>query len=241
MPKDRNKFGIFARMKTNLLIKTACAALALLLCGTASARPISPDDWTAEDHSGRMELRVEGDTLDIVSPKGVTLWYRPRLEGDYEISYRACVCMQEGPHDRLGDLNCFWGANDPVSPDDLFARGAWRNGIFPRYKTLTLFYVGYGGNNNTTTRFRRYYGAGEDCPDATARPVIREYLDPDHLLHPNRWLHIVIRVEQGMTTYSVDGEELFRLTVEPGACDGHFALRLLENHVRIAGFEVKPL
>ncbi len=188
-----------------------------------------------------MELRLESDTLDIVSPAGVTLWYRPRLEGDYEISYHACVCMQGGPHDRLSDLNCFWGAADPVSPDDLFARSAWRNGIFPRYKTLTLFYVGYGGNNNSTTRFRRYYGADEECPDATARPVIREYSDPDHLLRPNRWLHIVIRVEQGATTYTVDGEELFRQEVGPGTCDGHFGLRLLENHVRIAGFEVKPL
>ncbi len=228
-------------MKTKLRIELTALALALLSGGMASARPLTPGDWKAEDHSGRMELRLESDTLDIVSPAGVTLWYRPRLEGDYEISYHACVCMQGGPHDRLSDLNCFWGAADPASPDDLFARSAWRNGIFPRYKTLTLFYVGYGGNNNSTTRFRRYYGADEECPDATARPVIREYSDPDHLLRPNRWLHIVIRVEQGATTYTVDGEELFRQEVGPGMCDGHFGLRLLENHVRIAGFEAKPL
>ena len=51
----------------------------------------------------------------------------------------------------------------------------------------------------------------------------------------------MIRVEQGATTYTVDGEELFRQEVGPGTCDGHFGLRLLENPVRIAGFEVKPL
>ncbi len=204
-----------------------------------SARPISLQEWKAEDHSDRMSLRLENDTLDIISPMGVTLWYLPRLEGDYEISYHACVRMQDGPCDRLSDLNCFWGAVDPSHPDDLFARSGWRHGIFPRYKTLTLFYVGYGGNRNTTTRFRRYYGLGENCGDETTRPVIGEYTDPDHLLKPNRWLHISIRVENGTTTYSVDGEELFRLSVEPGACDGNFGLRLLQNHVLITEFEIR--
>ena len=93
-------------MKTKLRIELTALALALLSGGMASARPLTPGDWKAEDHSGRMELRLESDTLDIVSPAGVTLWYRPRLEGDYEISYHACVCMQGGPHDRLSDLNC---------------------------------------------------------------------------------------------------------------------------------------
>ena len=34
----------------------------------------------------------------------------------------------------------------------------WRNGEFKNYNTLDLYYVGYGGNDNGTTRFREYHG-----------------------------------------------------------------------------------
>ena len=57
-------------MKTKLRIELTALALALLSGGMASARPLTPGDWKAEDHSGRMELRLESDTLDIVSPAG---------------------------------------------------------------------------------------------------------------------------------------------------------------------------
>ena len=40
----------------------------------------------------------------------------------------------------------------PRHPDDFFARSAWRNGEFKNYNTLDLYYVGYGGNDNGTTR-----------------------------------------------------------------------------------------
>ena len=55
------------------------------------------------------------------------------------------------------------------------------------------FYVGYGGNDNTTTRFRRYYGQFYDIDEARINPLIKEYTDPVHLLKPNRWYHIRIR------------------------------------------------
>ena len=48
-------------------------------------------------------------------------------------------------------------------------------GIFQRYKSLTLMYVGYGGNHNSTTRFREYFGQGMDTKDDVTRPVIKEY------------------------------------------------------------------
>jgi len=50
------------------------------------------------------------------------------------------------------------------------------------------------------------------------------------LLIPNKWYDIKIRVEKGITTYSVNGEELFRLPVKENEGDGYFGLRLLENH-----------
>ena len=97
------------------------------------------------------------------------------------------------------------------------------------------------GNYNSTTRFREYFGQGMDTKDDVARPVIKEYTDEAHLLKPNRWMNIRIRVEEGVTTYSVDGEELFRYAVKEGQCDGNFGLRLLENHVQVTGFRVKKI
>ena len=148
---------------------------------------IALKNWTIEDHSGEVKIIVSGDTLEITAPKGLTLWYNQRLTSDYEISYRVKMLMQGGKYDRLSDLNCFWGANDPEHPGNLFARSEWRNGIFQHYKTLSLFYVGYGGNHNSTTRFRQYFAKAADTSDAIARPVIKEYTDKSHLLFPNKW------------------------------------------------------
>lgn len=198
-------------------------------------------NWTVEDHSGEMQIIVSGDTLDITAPKGFTLWYNKRLTGDYEITYQVKVLMQNGKYDRLSDLNCFWGANDPEHPGDLYAQAAWRNGIFQHYKSLKLFYVGYGGNHNSTTRFRQYYGGGPSLNDSIARPVIKEYTDTGNLLFPNQWYRIQIRVKNGITTYHVNGKELFRLTIKEGEGDGHFGLRLLQNHVLFTDFRIKSI
>lgn len=197
-----------------------------------------PEQWLAEDHSGSMQINVSGDTLEVTAPKGLTLWYKKRLTGDYEIRYDAKVVMQGGKYDRLSDLNCFWGANDPQHPGNLFARSRWRNGIFGNYKTLKLFYVGYGGNHNSTTRFRQYFGGGADMSDSLVRPVIKEYTDPQHLLLPNKWYHIRIQVKKGKTSFYVNNEMLFQLPTKDGEGDGHFGLRLLSNHVLFAGFRV---
>lgn len=81
---------------------------------------IALKNWTIEDHSGEVKIIVSGDTLEITAPKGLTLWYNQRLTSDYEISYRVKMLMQGGKHDRLSDLNCFWGANDPGTPRQSF-------------------------------------------------------------------------------------------------------------------------
>ena len=197
--------------------------------------------WKIEDESHALQIIEHADTLELIVPGGLTLWSSQRLTGDYEISYHICMVMKGGRHDRLSDLNCFGAANDPKHPDDLFARSQWRNGVFKNYNTLNLFYVGYGGNDNTTTRFRRYYGQFYDVDEARIKPLIKEYTDPVHLLKPNQWYYIQIRVQDNCTTFLVDGEELFRLPLEAGAGDGHFGLRLLQNHVRFTNFRIEHL
>lgn len=196
------------------------------------------DQWLAEDHSGHLSISISGDTLDITTPKGLTLWYKKRLTGEYEIHYNAKVIMQGRKHDRLSDLNCFWGANDPEHPDHLFARSQWRNGVFANYKTLKLFYVGYGGNHNSSTRFRQYLGSSPDTDDSRARPVIQEYTDKQHLLAPNQWYHIRIQVKKGTTHFFVNDELLFSHPLKEKENEGHFGLRLLSNHILFTGFQV---
>ena len=114
--------------------------LALTLCTTAAAQISYP--WISEDSSGRATVAQEdGDTLDIASPDGLTLWLDSCLRGTYTVSFRAQV-LTGCDSCRLSDLNCFWAARDPEHPDDFFARSAWRQGWFDRYNTLCLFYVG---------------------------------------------------------------------------------------------------
>ena len=227
-------------MKRNNLYKLVSGSILMLLPLMVQAQ-IALKNWTIEDHSGEVKIIVSGDTLEITAPKGLTLWYNQRLTGDYEICYRVKMLVQGGKYDRLSDMNCFWGANDPEHPGNLFARSEWRNGIFQHYKTLSLFYVGYGGNHNSTTRFRQYFAKAANTSDAIARPVIKEYTDKSHLLFPNKWYDIQIRVEKGITTYRINGEELFRLTIKDNEGDGHFGLRLLENHTLFTNFQVKSL
>lgn len=196
-------------------------------------------DWFVEDSSGKVQVTLDQDTMDIVSPDGLTFWYKERLTGNYEVSYKVKMIMTQGEYDRLSDLNCFWGANDPQYPENFFARSQWRGGIFRNYNTLNLYYVGYGENNNTTTRFREYHGKYYDTDETKIKPLLKEYTDDAHLLKPNQWYEICIRVENGLTTFCVNGEELFNLPLEGGKGDGHFALRLLQNHVRFTDFRVK--
>lgn len=221
-------------------IHTLLLGLSLLFSYSANAQ-VSLKNWTIEDHSANARIVVSEDTLDITAPKGFTLWYNQRLTGEYEIHYRAKVLTQGDKYDRLSDLNCFWAANDPLHSQDIFARSKWRHGIFQHYKSLNLFYVGYGGNNNSTTRFRQYFATDADTDDSKARPVIKEYTDKQHLLLPNQWYDIRICVMKDYTSYNVNGEELFRLPIKGNTGDGHFGLRLFENHVLFTNFQVIPI
>lgn len=195
-------------------------------------------DWVVEDSSAKVEITCRKDTMDIVSPDGLTLWYKHRPTGDYEITYQVQVVMEGGMYDRLSDLNCFWGADDPLHPDRFFERSAWRNGEFKRYNTLDLYYVGYGGNENKTTRFREYHSEYYGKDEAKIKPLIKEYTDAAHLLKPNCWYQVRIQVADGVTVFAMNGEELFRLPVEADKGDGYFALRLWKNHVRFTDFDV---
>lgn len=60
-------------------------------------------------------------------------------------------------------------------------------------------------------------------------------------LFPISGIRFALNVEKGITTYSVNGEELFRYVLTGGEGDGHFGLRLLQNHVLFTDFKVTTL
>ena len=70
--------------------------------------------WRIEAESPLTRVLLRGDTLDITSPKGLSLWWNKPLTAPCIISYRACVVMENGPYDRLSDLNCFWMVSSPL-------------------------------------------------------------------------------------------------------------------------------
>ena len=109
--------------------------------------------WRIESE-GPHRLEFRGDTAEITAPKGLTLWRREKMSGRTVIEYDAQV-VTEREGDRLSDLNCFWMATDP-SARDIWQRAAKRGGVFANCYGLRLYYMGYGGNYNSTTRFRRY-------------------------------------------------------------------------------------
>lgn len=204
--------------------------LSLAAC-TDGTQSLSPENfekfWTVESESPDYEVNLHDDYCEIVAPKGLTLWYNEKLSGDVAIEYDALV-YDELEADRLSDLNCFWMATDPKA-DDVFARSGERNGVFANCAQLKLYYVGYGGNHNSTTRFRRY--TGEPGP-----AIIREYTDEAHLLKPNHWYHIKLVCDGGKVQYWIDGELLFDYTDEDPYTEGWFGFRTTLSRTAIKNF-----
>lgn len=192
--------------------------------------------WKIESESPDYKVTFIGDTAEIVSPKGLTLWRKEKMNGRVTIEYDACVVVEkEG--DRLSDLNCFWMASDPTCPDNIWKREKWRNGIFLNCYSLQLYYMGYGGNYNSTTRFRRYDGNEAGITDPKVRPAIwKEYTDADHLLKANHWYHIKITNEDNRISYYIDGKQLVDFRDAEPLTEGWFGFRTTLSRTRITNF-----
>src|SRR5690606_3213501 len=197
------------RMRFRLLPLLALSVLTLSAASdshrTTFDKPGDVADWVVEQQPGG-SVRIADGALVIDDEAGCTVWFKRELHAPLRIRYQATVTSAG----RVSDLNCFWMASDPDHPGDLFASGHGRTGKFATYDQLRLYYVGYGGNANSTTRFRRYDGTG-------ARP-----LSPDHdltanefMLIPDHTYTIELTVDKaGKVTYTRDGEVLFSI-VDP--------------------------
>jgi hypothetical protein len=181
-------------------------------------------------------INAANGVLDIDVPAGVTLWFKPRLEGPVVIEFDATAVAEGGPNDHVSDLNVFWMANNADHSAPVFTRK--RSGAFAEYNDLLMYYVGLGGNRNTTTRFRRYIG------DPVTRPLLPEHdlRTPAAMLVPNRKQRITLVANGGTIEYRRDGELLFRLDDPNPYVNGWFALRTTASHLRIERLRIhRPL
>ena len=152
------------------------------------------------------------------------------------ITYDAFIIENSGPHDRVSDMNCFWMANDLDNPTNLFANSKKRRGKFSNYDALRLYYMGVGGNDNGTTRFRRYVGNGE-------RPLLPEYdfKDPKYMLRPNQVYHIKIIAYENVIRYYRNDVLMVDFLDNDPYTSGFFGFRTVNNHMTIDNFKVYQL
>jgi len=174
---------------------------------------------TIDTRAGRLLMDVDG---------GATVWLDKPLSGNVLIAFTRRVVVEGGRNDRLSDLNVFWMARDP-GREYLFTR----SGRFEDYDDLALYYVGIGGNRNTTTRLRRY--------DDGRRELVGEFLDAPHLLVPNRDYRIEIAVFDGCTRVRVDGVDWFTYRDPRPLTQGYFGLRTTWSRQTVGDLTIQRL
>jgi hypothetical protein len=230
-----------SRISTSALIALACVAL----CGCA-ARPefgavlftdhfdAGLDNWQIEaEKPGRIE--AANGVLDIDVPAGATLWFKPKLQSPVAIEFEATAVSAGGPNDQVSDLDVFWMANNPDGAEPVYATA--RSGAFAQYNNLRAYYVGLGGNRNTTTRLWRYVS------DPSNRPLL-----PQHdlsarsaMLMPNRQQTIVLIANGRTVEFRRDGQPLLRMSDPAPYTSGWFALRTTYSHLRIRDLRIYRL
>jgi rhamnogalacturonan endolyase len=191
------------------------------------AKPIDTALWRVElENSPGSSVNAENNKLVLNTGAGVTVWLKRKLLGNVLITYDRKVITGGGPFDRLSDLNQFFMASEPQGQGL-----AVRNGQLDEYNAMKLYYVGMGGNSNTTTRFRKYDGSGN-------RNLLAEYKDREHLLAANEIYHIEIEVRNGEVSYSVNGKQFFTFSDKEPLTEGYFGFRATKSHQEISNVKI---
>jgi hypothetical protein len=185
--------------------------------------------WVVEQQPGGTVTAKDGHLI-IDDAGGCTVWLRRELEVPVLITYVARVSSAS----RVSDLNCFWMATDPAAPGgEVLATSARRTGALAEYDALRLYYVGAGGNANTTTRFRRYTGTGE-------RPLLPEHdlRDRRFLLRGNQTYHVILLAAGGRVQYLRDGVVFFDYADPQPLTTGRFGFRTVHSRIELRHFRV---
>ena len=189
--------------------------------------------WAIEAEKPATVSATNG-ALDIVAPAGFTAWFKRELIGSISITYEAQAVSEGGPFDRVSDLNAFWMAREVDGGSPLEHP---RSGAFAEYDTLKTYYVGQGGNANSTTRFRRYVGQVGD------RPMLpqHDHTAADEMLTPNHWTAVRLVADGQRIEYWSDARRLFEHRDPAPYTRGWFGIRTTQSHLRIRNFQVFSL
>ena len=208
--------------------------------------------WQVEAQDPATTVSAAGGVLDVYSPEGVTLWFRHRLSGNYEIRFRATPVQESFKNypERFSDLNVFWNAAVPGTQEGDPTQ-AGLNGALASYNGLHLYYVGFGANGNQTTRLRKYDGTAQ-------RPQLAGYATPAEATADDRLgdlpayarlsagkpvdIRIVSRqadaAGQGLLQFYADGHLIFEYRDGTPYEAGWFAFRTTKSHFRLQNFSV---
>jgi Domain of unknown function (DUF6250) len=189
--------------------------------------------WIVELEQGGSVMAERG-ALEIDVPAGATLWFKQELNSPVAITFEATAVDAEGPNDRVSDINTFWMARNRDGAAPFKQR---RSGAFAEYNDLLTYYVGLGGNWNTTTRFRRYIGHAE------LRPLLPEHdlSSPDALITANQKQTIVLVANENRIEYWRDGVRLLQYDDPAPYTRGWFAIRTTRSHLRIEQLRIHRL
>lgn len=205
----------------------------LLLLLTLLPLTMLAQQWEVEAEDASSVVKWNGTTADIIAPKGLSLWCKELMTGNVIIEYEARIVADkrfrnEKGEMRVSDLNCFWMAD----------KCGGCGGKFVDNYALAMYYFGYGGNWNTTTRFRRYDGDARGVESADYRPrILKEYTDKSHLLTPNKWYKIRLEQVDGRARYYIDGECLVDYVDPQPLTQGYFAFRTTMAHAQLRNFK----
>ena len=194
--------------------------------------------WKVEAEDPSSTVTWKNGTASIFAPQGLTLWCEEKMSGNVVIEYEARIVESRSlrpthkdsastNNSRISDLNCFWMAHQC---------GGYGGRFVDNY-ALKTYYMGYGGNWNTTTRFRRYTGDARGIDSAAYRPIIlKEYTDKNHLLIKDKWYKIRLEQVDGHTRYIIDGELLVDYVDPQPLTEGYFGFRTTFAQAELRNF-----
>ncbi len=169
---------------------------------------------------------VENQKLVMDVANGVTVWLKMALNDSWMIEFDRIIPLNGGKNDRLSDFNIFWQASDPYTGQLM-----GRNPAFENYDSLSLYYIGFGGNTNTTTRFRKYQGNGE-------KTILQEYSDPKHLLIANKKYHCQVIFRKNTMYFYIDNTPFFTFKDKKPLKKGYFGFRTTQSRHLIDNFKL---
>jgi len=213
--------------------------LSLLSCSTSKViynnAMLNQENWIVEQQPGGT-VEFNANSMEITDAKGCTVWFKHKLKGAVKIEYDVLVIDEGGPYDRVSDLNCFWMASDPDHPKDFFKNSKQRGGNFKKYHTLHQYYVGYGGHNNTKTRFRRYNGNVD-------RPLLPEHdlSAKEYMIVPNKIIHITLIADNSEIKYLRNNKVVFTIQDNEPYKKGYFGIRTVNNHLKVFNLKITQL